>query len=283
MFYLRADAYVRFVPAADFNGTPGALTTHLVELTIGFKVQDNGGTSNSGLDTSVNANTLTISVTSVNDAPTGADKAITILEDGSKTFAAADFGFADASDSPANALSAVIITTLPAAGTLKLSGTDVALNQVIPAASLGNLVYTPAANASGSNYATIGFKVQDNGGTSNSGADTSVNANTLTFNVTAVNDAPTGTNATITVQEDGSKTFAASDFGFADASDSPANALSAVIITTLPAAGTLKLNGTAVTANQSIPVASLGSLVYTPAANASGSNYAMRPYLESLV
>ena len=154
-------------------------------------MQDNGGTANSGVDTSVAANTLTINVTAVNDAPTAANSTLTVLEDGSKTFAAADFGFADTLDG--NSLSAVIITTLPVAGTLKLSGVAVTLNQSIAVANLGNLVFTPAANANGASYASIGFKVQDNGGTANSGVDTSVAANTLTINVTAVNDAPVNT------------------------------------------------------------------------------------------
>ena len=156
-------------------------------------MQDNGGTLNNGVDTSVNANTLTINVTAVNDAPTGTNATITVQEDGTKTFAASDFGFADTNDNPAaNALSAVIITALPASGTLKLGTSPVTANQSIAVASLGNLVYAPAANANGSNYATISFKVQDNGGTLNNGVDTSVTANTLTINVTAVNDAPTG-------------------------------------------------------------------------------------------
>ena len=185
-----------------------------------------------------------------------------------------DFGFADTSDSPANALSAVIITSLPAAGTLKLSGTSVTLNQSISAANIGNLVYAPAANANGNAYASFGFKVQDNGGTANGGVDTSVSSNTITVNVTSVNDAPTGADKTVTVLEDGSYTFTATDFGFADTSDSPANSLSAVIITSLPAAGALKLSGTSVTLNQSISAANIGNLVYAPAANANGLAYA---------
>jgi len=67
---------------------------------------------------------------------------------------------------------------------LQLSGVAVTLNQSIAAASLGNLTYTAAAGASvANNYATIGFKVQDNGGTANSGVDTSVAANTLTVSL----------------------------------------------------------------------------------------------------
>ncbi|PUE06853.1 hypothetical protein B9Z51_13055 [Limnohabitans sp. T6-5] len=254
-----------YAPAANANGAG--------YTTIGFKVQDNGGTANGGADTSTVANTLTINVTPVNDAPTGTSSTVTVFEDGSKTFAASDFGFADTSDTLANTLQAVIITTLPTAGTLKLNGTDVTLNQSIAVSDLGNLVYAPAANANGNAYTTIGFKVQDNGGATNGGADTSAMANTLTINVTPVNDAPTGTSSTVTVLEDGSKTFAASDFGFMDASDTLANTLQAVIITTLPTAGTLKLSGTAVTANQSIAVAELGNLLYAPAANANGNTY----------
>jgi hypothetical protein len=105
-----------------------------------------------------------------------------------------DFGFADGNDSPANALSNVIITALPTAGTLKLNGADVTANQSIAVADItaGKLVFAPAANANGTGYANIGFKVQDDGGTANSGVDTSLTANTLTFNVASVNDAPTG-------------------------------------------------------------------------------------------
>ncbi len=89
-----------------------------------------------------------------------------------------------------NTLSAVIISTLPAAGTLKLSGVAVTAGQSIPVASIGNLVYAPAANANGTGYASFGFTVQDNGGMANGGMDTSVTANILTIDVTPINDAP---------------------------------------------------------------------------------------------
>ena len=38
---------------------------------------------------------MTLAVTSVNDAPAGTDNTVTMLEDGSHTFAAAEFGFTD--------------------------------------------------------------------------------------------------------------------------------------------------------------------------------------------
>ena len=77
-------------------------------------MQDNGGTANGGVDLDQSANTITINVTAVNDAPSGADNTVTTInEDAAYTFAAADFGFSDPNDSPANALAAVKITTLP--------------------------------------------------------------------------------------------------------------------------------------------------------------------------
>ena len=53
---------------------------------------------------------MTVNVTSVNDAPAGTNKTVTTLEDTAYTFAAADFGFSDPNDSPANTLPAVKIT-----------------------------------------------------------------------------------------------------------------------------------------------------------------------------
>ena len=66
-------------------------------------------------------NTITVNVTAVNDAPAGTDKTVTTNEDTAYIFSAADFGFSDPNDSPANALLAVKITTLPAAGSLTLT------------------------------------------------------------------------------------------------------------------------------------------------------------------
>ena len=126
--------------------------------------------------------TIHITVGEVNAAPSGADNTVTTATDTPFTFAAADFGFSD-SDSPANALAAVKIDSLPAAGTLALSGTAVTAGQEITAADLaaGNLVFTPAAGAHASPYAHFTFEVRDDGGTANGGVDLSAAANTLTI------------------------------------------------------------------------------------------------------
>ncbi|MHB8112088.1 MAG: beta strand repeat-containing protein, partial [Bellilinea sp.] len=255
-----------FTPYANASGSNFANFT--------FQLQDDGGTANSGVDLDPTANTIRINVTSVNDAPAGADKTLTILEDSSKTFAAADFGFSDPIDLPKNTFSAVIITTLPGQGSLKLNGVVVNAGQAIPAGSIPQLVYTPAANGNGAGYASFTFQVQDNGGTANGGVDLDPTPNTITINVTAVNDAPAGADNTLTILEDGSKIFAATDFGFTDPNDNPANAFSAVKITTLPGQGSLKLNGVAVSAGNSILVANIPQLVFTPDANENGAGYA---------
>ncbi|MDO8955221.1 MAG: cadherin-like domain-containing protein [Gammaproteobacteria bacterium] len=265
-----ASGLLRFTPAAHANGAGNASFT--------FQVQDNGGTANGGVDQDASANTITVNVTSVNDAPAGTNKTITTLEDTAYTFTAADFGFTDPNDSPANTLSGVRISSLPATGSLTLNGVAVTVNQVISAANInsGLLRFTPVSNANGAGNASFTFRVQDNGGTANGGINLDGSANTITFNVTAVNDAPVGTNNTVTTLEDTAYTFTAADFGFTDPNDSPANTLSGVRITTLPGSGSLTLNGVAVTAGQIISAADIvsGLLRFTPAANANGAGNA---------
>jgi hypothetical protein len=190
---LSASTLVRFVPVGNYNGSPAALTvraldntytagystTAATETRVSVTTTSNGGTS----AISANTNTISTSITAVNDAPTAQDATITINENSSKVFTSADFGFADTLDNPANTLNAVIISTLPTAGTLKLGTAVVTPNQSIPISDInsGSLVYTPTPGDTGAAYAQIGFKVQDSGGL-NSGVDTSL-AKTLTINV----------------------------------------------------------------------------------------------------
>ena len=259
-----------FTPVTNGNGTGYASFT--------FRVQDNGGTANGGVDLDATAKTITFNVIAVNDAPSGADKTLTTNEDTAWVFAATDFGFTDAIDTPANALSAVTISSLATAGSLTLAGTAVTVGQSISVADInaGRLVFTPVTNGSGNGYASFTFRVQDNGGTTDGGVDLDPTAKTITFNVIAVNDAPSGADKTLTTNEGAPWVFAATDFGFTDTNDSPANTFSAVTISSLATAGSLTLAGTAVTVGQSISVADInaGRLVFTPVTNGSGNGYA---------
>ena len=98
----------------------------------------------------------------------------------------------------------------------------------------------------------------------------------MTFNVTAVNDAPAAPTrpsrpARIRPTPSRQPTSAS-----ATRTTARPTRLPAVKITTLPAAGTLTNNGVAVTAGQSSPSADIaaGSCKFTPAANANGTRYA---------
>ncbi|UJP05612.1 MAG: tandem-95 repeat protein, partial [Nitrosomonas sp.] len=152
-----------------------AATNHSVTV----RVTDSGGLAYD--------ETFTINLTNVNEAPTGADATVTLNEDTAHTLTTASFGFIDVDAE--NILSAVRIDSVPGAGTLTLSGGAVTAGQVITVADItvGNLVFTPAAHANGTGYASLTFSVRD----SNNAYDAT--PNTLTFNVTAVNDAPVNT------------------------------------------------------------------------------------------
>lgn len=122
-----------------------------------------------------------------NHAPAGADKSINLAENATYTFAVADLGYTDTNDNSVNVLLAVKITTLPNAGSLKLNGVAVTVGQMVAVTDINasNLKFTPAVNASGTNYANFTFQVQDDGGTANGGIDLDPMPNTFTFNVTA--------------------------------------------------------------------------------------------------
>ena len=91
-----------------------------------------------------------------------------------------------------------------------------------------------------------------------------------TIEVRVDNHPPEGTDGTITTSEDTPYAFKLSDFGFSDPNNNPPDSFSAVQIVSLPGSGTLEFNSQAVAAGATIPVAALGRLVFTPAANANG-------------
>ena len=173
-------AGLSFSPDADYHG--GALLT--------ITTDDLGNTGSGGPLT--DTDTVAITIVSVNDAPAGADKTVTIDEDTTHTFVTADFGFSDPNDSPANDFASVLITSIAGGGSLTLDGDPVTVGDEVSVADIaaGDLKFTPAANANGAAYASIGFRVRDDGGTANGGINLDPTPNTITINVTAVNDAP---------------------------------------------------------------------------------------------
>ena len=199
-----------------------AATSHAVTV----RVTDRGGLTYD--------ETFTINLTNVNEAPSGTNATVTITEDTAHVLTAANFGFSDVD--AGDALSAVRIDTLPTAGTLTLSGTAVTAGQVITTADLaaGQLVFTPAANANGTGYARVAFSVRD----STSLYDPT--PNTLTVNVTAVNDRPVITaNSGSSVAEGGTDTITSAELAAVDVDNSAAQLRFSV--GTGPAHGRLEL------------------------------------------
>ncbi|MDH4052022.1 MAG: DNRLRE domain-containing protein, partial [Rubrivivax sp.] len=195
-------ASLTFTPSADYAGN----------FSIATQISDGAAAPLTG--------SKAMTGSAVNDAPAGTDRTITTLEDTPRVFSTADFGFTDPADSPANALAAVRLGTLPSSGALTLNGVAVSAGQFVSAADIvaGKLVYTPAANANGSGVASFTFQVQDNGGTANSGVDLDPTPNTITLNVSAVNDAPTiNAPATVGVIEDQPSALTGFFFGDIDA------------------------------------------------------------------
>jgi hypothetical protein len=241
-----------FTPDLDANGE--AYTT------IGFQVSD-------GELFSVATYSLTVNVTPINDAPTGADGVIEALEDTTYSFADTDFSFADVDDG--DSLKFVRLVSLPTAGSLTLGGLPITVNTEIPISDIveGSLKFLAAANANGDDYATIDFQVGD-------GELFSVETYTLTVNVAPVNDAPTATSGPLNAEEDLPYSIGLDDFNFADVDDG--DSLQTVRITTLPAVGQLWFNGTPVDAITEISRAELaaGALQFLAVENANGENYA---------
>ncbi|QRY81741.1 retention module-containing protein [Pseudomonas sp. PDNC002] len=170
---VNANGSYTYTPAANYNGTDS------------FTVQANDG--HGGITDQV----INVTVTPVNDAPNGTDNTITLGEDSSRSFAVADFGFTDVDTG--DTLSAVRIDSLPTNGSLTYNGVAVTAGQVIAAADLGKLAFTPAANANGNNYASFTFSVKDSAGAFDA------TPNKITLNVTPVNDNPVAVNDSFTV------------------------------------------------------------------------------------
>ena len=163
-----------------------------------FRMIDDGDTSNGGVNIAAAANTVTINVTSVADAPIGTDNAIngelddTLVENGSYAFKAADFGFTDPDDSPADSFAGVDIVSLPYSGRLIYNGVLLGADNLPYFTSAGDfgdgfLTYFPNEGYSNDVEGpdTFTFKVKDNRNSSETyGSDIDATARTMTLNIT---------------------------------------------------------------------------------------------------
>ncbi len=190
----------------QFNRGLASLGDH--QFVVAFQSSD---TSVDGSGSGIAARVFNVSASALNVASQSADGTLTTTEDTPFTFAASNFTFTD-SDA-GNSLQSVRIDTLPsnAAGELQLSGMAVTAGQVITLANIPNLTFVPAADVNGTGAASFTFSVSD-------GTEFDATPNTITFNITGANDAPTsaGSPATVTVVEDTASGFDLSTINIAD-------------------------------------------------------------------
>ncbi len=261
-------ANLKYIPDADQHGF------RIFEFR--FQVTDTGSSSPDGDNTDASPNLIRINVQSVNDAPTATPVAVEVDEDSSVSLARANFGFDDSRDTPENDFSAIRIVDIHGSGTFVLGSSVLAAGDEVSAADIATIVFTPESNEFGDNYASIDFRVVDDGGQARGGVDVSTIA-TLEINVRPVSDAPQGESNRVEVNEGSSVPFKAEDFGFSDDQDfgqSDIDSFDSIVITQLPANGTLTFNSVPVFDGQTVDVSLLPNLVFTPEASASGPGYA---------
>ncbi|WP_197711187.1 hypothetical protein [Azospirillum brasilense] len=231
---LSADAKLRFVPAADWNGVPPGLTVRLIDDSQGAVASgERTNVTGAGGDSRYSAGTIALdtAVNAVNDAPVATGTAAslpTIAEDTANPSGAtvsALFGhlFSDAADavtggSAANGFAGVVVVgnaATAAQGTWQYwTGTAWAgigaasdANGLLLAANTA-LRFVPAANWNGTTPALTVRLVEDGGAplvsggrvdlTGGVGGSTVYSAGTITLTgtVTPVNDAPVATGTT---------------------------------------------------------------------------------------
>jgi hypothetical protein len=138
--------------------------------------------------------TVIVVLGGVNDAPALAAVSKSLNEDTTLTFELADFdtgipATSKFSDPEGSGLSSLKVLSLPTAGLLKNTGTNVVAGLVVTRAEIGQLTYARAANENGDATFTV----------SASDGDLSSEAAVVTVSVVAVNDAPSATIPTVTL------------------------------------------------------------------------------------
>ena len=236
-------AAVAFVPA----------TNNDLDTTITAHIEDAAGTGPAD-------GSIALNVIAVNDAPQGTDNTKIINEDSPYTFTASDFGFSDPIEN--HNFRGVRITTLANAGTLTLNGAVLNTGDVVSinAINPGLLVYTPALNANSIGYASFTFQVQDNGGNANGGVDFDPSPQTITFDVTPVNDTPIANDDNYVIDEDASLAVGAINGLLLNDSDADPDTLTVITAPVSgPSNGLLTLNAD-------------GAFDYTPNADFNGTD-----------
>ncbi|WP_331305573.1 DUF4347 domain-containing protein, partial [Methylobacter sp. Wu8] len=215
---LSAATLVRFVPVADYNGTPTALTVRALDntnasgysTTAGSETRVMLNSSVNGGTTAISASTNTIgtSITAVNDAPVlTAGGSLSYTENGSAAAIDNTITLSDVDDTQIAGATVTLSSGFTSGdtlgftdqngitgsynsgtGVLTLSGTATKANYQT---ALRSVTYSSSSDTptSSSSSRTVTWAVTDAAATGGNGAQTSTGV-TSTVNLTAVNDAP---------------------------------------------------------------------------------------------
>ena len=219
-----------FITAPNFESPTDSGNNNVYDVEV--TVTDNGA----GFLTDVQD--LAITITNINEAPVVSDISKSGTEDNAITFAALDFTskFADVDG---NSLTKITVVTLPANGTLKVSGSAISAGQEILFADLSSITFEPAANWNGTT--SFDWNASD-------GSLYAATAEQVNITISAVNDAPVAYADNYSVNKGGTLTVALPGV-LSNDMDTELNTLTAVLVTG-PSQGILTLN-------------SNGSFVYT--------------------
>ena len=228
----------------------------------------------------------TVNVNAVNDTPINTVPGTqTINEDGSFTLSTTNGNAISVTDADATTLTVTLtvehgtLTLVDTAGlsfgagdgtadlTMTFSGTAAAIN-----GALGSgLTYNPNANYNGADSITV---VTTDGGQDGIGG-TRQDEDSIAITINSVNEAPQGSDKTITGSEDDPYVFTAADFGFSDPVDG--DDFLAVIIDTFPANGTLFLDFDGAGGNAPIDISTVGPGVFVSVDDINAGRFYFQP------
>lgn len=204
-------------------------------------------------DGPISLSTGPIQVTPVNDAPTLITTPLVVAEGGTSTFTAANFQLADGDNLPEQVI--YRITSLPGKGQLRLNGNPLVVGSTFSSSFVGSFTYTH----DGSQVLPGGFPGSDSDAFTVSvddGAGGLIPSATVPITLTPINQAPvvSGSIPVFEGQQGVPITLTISD------ADQVSGVPPTVVITSLPLRGTLRYNGTPITAPFTLP--SLAGLTY---------------------
>ncbi|MEK6478236.1 tandem-95 repeat protein [Catalinimonas sp. 4WD22] len=225
-------------------------------------------TVSDGIDESNTLNREIIIIT--NDPPVVSSFSKTIDEDEALGFVTEDFPYEDPDNGPSTGLQSIAITSLPSNGVLVVAEDTITAEDMensnnsfgVSADQISVLQYIPNPNFSGSD--SFGWNAFD-------GAEYAEEDAQVNITITAQPDAPIPTDFTVSTQEDQSFAFTAEQFTNA-ATDPDGDALTSIVIRTIPENGTLRLNNINLPANSELSLQEIGNLSYLPNENFNGQD-----------